>query len=385
MIPTLLLLAMCASAQYAPPDPVAANGAVVVLGNTRVTVLTPTLLRIEVRASVHLPFDDRPTLQVVNRALPVPPFTVARVNATAARITTSVLTLTVADVAPVNGTCAGATPGFDAGRPTRTPRYPQGLNNVTQAGCCAACNADPDCTAWVFAPAGAAGQCWPLVASGGKVPAPGRVFGGEASPVDGGVSVSFVGPGGAEVVWAPGAADSANLNGTYSALDCYSTPMQCNDEYNSKLLPGLLSRAGWAAVDDSRSARLVPAPNSPAGIPTWWSLEALPSFDVYFQANPALDYKAAIGEWASVLGRPAMLPRSAFGVWWSRYHEYSADSFVAEVLSGYANFSIPLNNAVFDMVRGPAPAPPVPPGPNQKRRPNFLHHSHTRSHPATHT
>jgi alpha-glucosidase (family GH31 glycosyl hydrolase) len=44
-----------------------------------------------------------------------------------------------------------------------------------------------------------------------------------------------------------------------------------------------------------------------------------------------------------------MLPRSAFGVWWSRYYPYNQSSIVEEVLSGYANFSIPLSNLVLDM------------------------------------
>ena len=94
---------------------------------------------------------------------------------------------------------------------------------------------------------------------------------------------------------------------------------------------------------------MVAAPANPAGLPQWWSLEALPQFDVYFQANPALDYKGALREWVGVLGRPALLPRAAFGVWWSRYYPYSQQTFTDEVLSGYANNSIPLNMVVFDM------------------------------------
>lgn len=125
--------------------------------------------------------------------------------------------------------------------------------------------------------------------------------------------------------------------------------MQCNEQYHELMGRGLLSTAGWAALDDGVTARLVPAPNNPAGLPFWWSLDSLPVSDVYFHAHPQLDFKGALADWVSVLGRPEMLPRSAFGVWWSRYYPYTQDTIVSEVLSGYANFSLPLNNLVLDM------------------------------------
>ena len=125
--------------------------------------------------------------------------------------------------------------------------------------------------------------------------------------------------------------------------------MQCNDEYQKKMEQGLLSKAGWSVVDDSSTGRLVPAPAHPAGIPYWWSLDLVTQVDIYFQAFSQLDYRGAMAGWMSILGRPAMLPRSAFGVWWSRYWKYTQESIVTEVLDGYKNFSIPLNNLVLDM------------------------------------
>ena len=69
-----------------------------------------------------------------------------------------------------------------------------------------------------------------------------------------------------------------------------------------------------------------------------------------------MDYRAAMAEWMSILGRPAMLPRSAFGVWWSRYYRYSEETIVSEVLDGYRNHSIPLNALVMDMGERSCPA-----------------------------
>eukprot|EP00729_Bicosta_minor_P022858 gene22858-16884_t len=116
--------------------------------------------------------------------------------------------------------------------------------------------------------------------------------------------------------------------------------MECNREYEMKMRQGLLSTSGWTVLDDSATARLVPAPNNPGGLPYWWSKDKLGKVDVYIHVYPDLDYKAAIGQW---------MPRSAFGVWWSRYWRYSEQSLVEEVLEGYKNYSIPLNNLVMDM------------------------------------
>jgi len=320
----LLFLALLRAyiAQNALPNPVADPAAIVVVGATRVTLLTAAMIRVETRSARSPAFDDRATLQAVNRYLPVPSFTVAPINATAATITTAALTITVVDDggAPPDA-CASPRAGFDVSNPRRSPAYPNGLNDTTQATCCAACNSDALCTAFVFnsAPGARGNNCWPLSGYGALVPAADRLTGGATGGAS--VTVSFKGPGGSTVTWAPGAGDPANLNGTYSALDCYSTPMECNAEYYGRMGGGLLSTAGWAALDDTRTARLVAAPNNPAGLPVWWDLGSMPLLDVYFHAHPQLDFKAALADWVSVLGRPEMLPRSAFGVWWSRYYE----------------------------------------------------------------
>ena len=114
---------------------------------------------------------------------------------------------------------------------------------------------------------------------------------------------------------------------------------------------GFISRSGWAVLDDRATGRLVPVATAPAGLPTWWdqSGSLIDSFDMYFHAHGDLNFRAALADWVSIMGRPAMLPRSAFGVWWSRYYPYTQQTIVDEVLSGYANFSIPLNNLVFDV------------------------------------
>ena len=71
-----VVTAFSASAQSAGDDPVADSKAVVVSGNARFTVLESRLVRMEWAADGK--FEDRATLGVVNRKLPVPVYTVKR-------------------------------------------------------------------------------------------------------------------------------------------------------------------------------------------------------------------------------------------------------------------------------------------------------------------
>ena len=57
-----------------PYDPSASASASVTSGLARFTVLTPSLLRLEYRSAASPSFEDRATLAVVNRRLPVPRF-----------------------------------------------------------------------------------------------------------------------------------------------------------------------------------------------------------------------------------------------------------------------------------------------------------------------
>eukprot|EP01065_Artemidia_motanka_P034902 TRINITY_DN42891_c0_g1_i1.p1 TRINITY_DN42891_c0_g1~~TRINITY_DN42891_c0_g1_i1.p1 ORF type:complete len:918 (+),score=321.35 TRINITY_DN42891_c0_g1_i1:69-2822(+) len=77
-------------------------------------------------------------------------------------------------------TCAKTSAGHDVKYSKRTPGCPDGLANQTQASCCAACNADADCTSWVFATSDPFGgkNCFLLAQAAGDQPAANRVTGG---------------------------------------------------------------------------------------------------------------------------------------------------------------------------------------------------------------
>eukprot|EP01046_Picozoa_sp_COSAG06_P006634 COSAG06_NODE_313_length_17764_cov_4.287235_16_plen_107_part_00 len=54
-------------------------------------------------------------------------------------------------------------------------------------------------------------------------------------------------------------------------------------------------------------------------------------------------YTEALGDYILVGGKPLLPPSSAFGVWWSRYNNYTQSAFTEQVLTGYAEHALPLS------------------------------------------
>ena len=131
----------------------------------------------------------------------------------------------------------------------------------------------------------------------------------------------------AGVLWDPSSRAAANLNGTWvTSLDCYTDdPMSCIDQYENNgaggpgwtygMQPGLLSKDGWHLLDDTFSVRLVP-PTPPSKIP-WWSNATVDAQDWYLNVF-GLNFTTALRDWTAVLGPPALPPKNALGVWYSR-------------------------------------------------------------------
>lgn len=142
---------------------------------------------------------------------------------------------------------------------------------------------------------------------------------------------------GRAVVWTPGLADDANLKGTYRTLDTVSGGVP--------LPPGLLSRDGWAVVDDSRRPVFDQAPNAAE----LWATARTRSdaLDWYFFGY-GHGYKRALRDFTRVAGRVPLPPRFAFGAWWSRYWAYS-DRQLRELVRAFAEHDVPLDVLVVDM------------------------------------
>jgi alpha-glucosidase len=149
------------------------------------------------------------------------------------------------------------------------------------------------------------------------------------------------------VTWHPGLADPENLQGTTRTLDG-----ALGSKTVEPIEPGLVSRSGWALVDDSTRPLFDSADFSfrqGEKSPWPWVVErpAGERQDWYFFGY-GHDYKKALGDFVRVAGRIPLPPRFAFGAWWSRYWDYS-DQELDELVRGFHENDVPLDVLVIDM------------------------------------
>lgn len=127
--------------------------------------------------------------------------------------------------------------------------------------------------------------------------------------------------------------DESNLGGTVRTLDSTNGRLS--------IPTGLVSRSGWAVVDDSQSLIfdeyewLQPRQTTPE------------KRDFYFFGY-AQDFLAAISEYQRISGKPGVLPRWALGNWWSRYWAYS-DNELLDLMDEFTQNRIPLSVCIVDM------------------------------------
>jgi alpha-glucosidase (family GH31 glycosyl hydrolase) len=123
-----------------------------------------------------------------------------------------------------------------------------------------------------------------------------------------------------------------NLGGWTRALDNVASPQPLHD--------GLISRDGWYLVDDSDTAL--------------WDdrgLVASPPHGAYqsgYFFAYGHDYKQALAELAQLTGAIPLLPRWAFGVWYSRYYAYSQSDYVNDLVPRFRKERVPLDVLVVD-------------------------------------
>ncbi|MBQ9418389.1 MAG: DUF5110 domain-containing protein [Bacteroidales bacterium] len=149
---------------------------------------------------------------------------------------------------------------------------------------------------------------------------------------------------GQRIEWHPGADTSGNLLGTTRTLDgCEGfSKISYRDNYMDG---GVLSRDGWAVVDESRRHLLVPDSSD------WGEWVATRTNgrrqDLYLFAY-GHDYTAALRDFTRLCGRIPMPPKYVFGYWWSRYWIYTDDEMLA--LAGeMRSRQIPIDVMIVDM------------------------------------
>ena len=152
---------------------------------------------------------------------------------------------------------------------------------------------------------------------------------------------------GKQITWHPEMTDTENLEGTTRTLDGAR-----GGKTVEPMDQGLVSRAGWVLVDDSKRPlfdshdfTFKEGEKSP-----WpWVMErpAGERQDWYFFGY-GHEYKKALGDFVKVAGKIPLPPRFAFGTWWSRYWDYS-DQEIEEIIHGFRQNSTPLDVFVIDM------------------------------------
>ncbi|MCX7753945.1 MAG: DUF5110 domain-containing protein [Anaerolineales bacterium] len=134
------------------------------------------------------------------------------------------------------------------------------------------------------------------------------------------------------VTWRYGDWDHRNLRGTGRTLDGADGAIE--------LEHGLLSRSGWAVVDDSHSLVF-----DETG---WLTLRpAGKRRDVYFFGY-GRDYAACLQDYFKVAGRVPLIPRWVLGNWWSRYWEYSQEE-LQNLMLEFRRRETPLSVCIIDM------------------------------------
>ncbi|KAL4950651.1 glycosyl hydrolases family 31-domain-containing protein [Aspergillus filifer] len=132
--------------------------------------------------------------------------------------------------------------------------------------------------------------------------------------------------------WRFGTPTEFNLGGTARTLD--GVDGRCD------MGQGVLSKAGYAVIDDSKSmlfdGKGFVAPRRPGE-----------RFDCYLFCY-GREYKDAIKAFYGVSGKQPVVPRFALGNWWSRYYAYHQNEYVA-LMDKFQSHKIPMSVAVLDM------------------------------------
>ena len=126
---------------------------------------------------------------------------------------------------------------------------------------------------------------------------------------------------------------AGDLGGTARTLD--------NVDGRLPLGPGVISRLGYAAIDDSDTMLF----DEHGWIAT--RKEGAGRVDGYLFAY-GHDYKAAIKALYALSGKQPRVPRWLLGNWWSRFYRYSAESYLA-LMDRFKEEGVPLSVAVVDM------------------------------------
>ncbi len=132
-------------------------------------------------------------------------------------------------------------------------------------------------------------------------------------------------------IWTPGAKNTGNLGGTIRTLDGATGPVDVGQ--------GVLSRDGWALIDNSRDPLLDG---------DWVKARPQNAGSDWYLFGYGHDYRAALRSLTTVGGRVPLPRKNVFGIWYSRYWPISSAQY-RQFVGEYAQHDFPIDNMVLDM------------------------------------
>ena len=142
--------------------------------------------------------------------------------------------------------------------------------------------------------------------------------------------------------WTINTENKGNLGGTARTLDKFNGDTHCQTKEKLRFDDGLISKEGWTLIDDTEKPLF---DNS-----DWQWVTERPGKeyqDLYFFCY-GHDYKTALSDFTKVAGKISLPPKFAFGIWWSRYWQYT-DMELKELVAEFELYDLPLDVFVVDM------------------------------------
>jgi alpha-glucosidase (family GH31 glycosyl hydrolase) len=149
---------------------------------------------------------------------------------------------------------------------------------------------------------------------------------------------------GENIIWYPGKKDPYNLKGTTRTLD------RAEGDVRDWLEDGLLSRSGWAIIDEkqTRSDGSLSLMFDGSSNVNWVAQRTdKQSLDWYFLGY-GHNYKKALKDYTEIAGKIPIPPQYVFGYWYSKYQRYSEQDF-KNIVNEINNNNIPIDVIVIDM------------------------------------
>ena len=142
--------------------------------------------------------------------------------------------------------------------------------------------------------------------------------------------------------WHYGDEPKHNLKGTARTLDEADGEIALGD--------GVISRDGWAVLDDSAANVIVltdEVNGKPNPLGAWITPRDHQETDLYFFGY-GRRYTEAVQDFYRLAGPTPLLPRFALGNWWSRYYRYTQDEYL-NLMDRFKREGIPFTTSVIDM------------------------------------